>query len=263
LKRTGPFHREVKMSTADQTPGAGDVVCLVTGATRGLGRAVAEEMARQGATVIITGRDLDAVQVTVEEISAVGSAWALPTPLDVAVRSEVDAAATTIGEHFGTLDILINNAAAFVDWSESASAADLEQSRLVMETNLYGPWNMIQAFLPLLRMSSHPRVVNMGSGGGSHGDSQFGLSARHGAAASYGISKAALHALTVTLSTELAESPVVINAVDPNLTATWPGAESMGARPIEASVPGIVWAATLPDDGPRGGFFRDGQPHPW
>jgi NAD(P)-dependent dehydrogenase (short-subunit alcohol dehydrogenase family) len=105
--------------------------------------------------------------------------------------------------------------------------------------------------------------VNIGSGGGSHGDAQFGLPARHGAAASYGVSKAALHALTVTLAAELAESPVLINAVDPNLTATWPGAESMGARPIEESVPGIVWAATLPDNGPRGGFFRDGLPHPW
>jgi len=56
---------------------------------------------------------------------------------------------------------------------------------------------------------------------------------------------------------------VIVNAVDPDLTATWPGAEAMGARPVTASVAGIAWAATLPDDGPRGGFFRDGRPHPW
>lgn len=251
------------MTTENHTPAAQGAVCLVTGATRGLGRAVAEEMARRGAIVVVTGRDSADVRSAVEEISAIGSAWALPTPLDVTVRNDVEAGATAVEDHFGTLDILINNAAAFVDWSESASAADLDKSRLVMETNLYGPWNMIQVFLRLLRTSSHPRIVNIGSGGGSHGDHQFGLSARHGAAASYGVSKAALHALTVTLAAELAESPVVINAVDPNLTATWPGAESMGARPIEESVPGIVWAATLADDGPRGGFFRDGKPHPW
>jgi NAD(P)-dependent dehydrogenase (short-subunit alcohol dehydrogenase family) len=107
-----------------------------------------------------------------------------------------------------------------------------------------------------------PRV-NVGSGGGSHGDPQFGLAHRHGAAASYGVSKAALHALTATLAAELAGTPVVVNAVDPGLTATWPGAQSMGARPIGESVPGVVWAATLPDDGPRGGLFRDGRPHPW
>lgn len=251
------------MSITDPTPEALGKVCLVTGATRGLGRAVAEEMARRGATVIVTGRDPAAVRTVVDEIEAVGNAWALPTSLDVATRSDVDAAAAAVSDHFGTLDILINNAAGFVDWTETASGADLHRSRQVMDTNLYGPWNMIQAFLPLLQTSSHPRIVNIGSGGGSHGDAQFGLSARHGAAASYGISKAALHALTATLAAELADSPVLVNAVDPDLTATWPGAESMGARPIQDSVPGIVWAATLPDDGPRGGLFRDGQPRPW
>ena len=122
---------------------------------------------------------------------------------------------------------------------------------------------MTQAFLPLLQRSEHPRIVNVASGAGSHGDEQYGLSARRGAAASYGISKAAVLALTATLAAELDGPPVIVNAVDPGLTATWPGAEAIGARPVAESVPGIIWAATLPDDGPRGGFFRDGRPHPW
>jgi hypothetical protein len=62
---------------------------------------------------------------------------------------------------------------------------------------------------------------------------------------------------------ELAKSPVIINAVDPNRTVTWPGAESMRARPIQESVPGIVWVATVPDGGARGACFSDGRPHPW
>ena len=124
-------------------------------------------------------------------------------------------------------------------------------------------WNTIQAMLPLLLAGEHPRVVNIASGAGSHADQRYGLSARKGAAASYGISKAALLALTATAGAELAGTPVIISAVHPDLTATWPGAEAMGARPVADSVPGIIWAATLPDDGPRGGFFRDGQPHPW
>ena len=70
-------------------------------------------------------------------------------------------------------------------------------------------------------------------------------------------------ALTATLAAELDGTPVIVNAVDPDLTATWPGAEALGARPVTESVSGIVWAATLPDDGPRGGFFRDCRPHPW
>ena len=158
---------------------------------------------------------------------------------------------------------LVNNAAAYVDWAETTTGADLAASRAVMDTNLYGTWRMIQAFLPLLRCSEHPRIVNVASGAGSHGDQQYGLTARHGTAASYGISKAALLALTATLAAELDGTPVIVNAVDPDLTATWPGAEALGARPVMESVSGIVWAATLPDDGPRGGFFRDCRPHPW
>jgi NAD(P)-dependent dehydrogenase (short-subunit alcohol dehydrogenase family) len=159
--------------------------------------------------------------------------------------------------------VLVNNAAAYADWGETATGADLAASRAVMDTNLYGTWHMTQAFLPLLRRSEHPRIVNVASGAGSHGDKQHGLAARRGAAVSYSVSKAAVLALTAALAAELDGTPVIVNSVDPGLTATWPGAEAMGARPVSDSVPGIVWAATLPDDGPRGGFFRDGQPYPW
>ena len=84
-----------------------------------------------------------------------------------------------------------------------------------------------------------------------------------GAAATYGISKAAVNALTATLAAELADTPILVNAVCPGLTATWQGAEQMGARPVADGAAAVVWAATLPDDGPRGGFFRDGAPLGW
>jgi NAD(P)-dependent dehydrogenase (short-subunit alcohol dehydrogenase family) len=86
---------------------------------------------------------------------------------------------------------------------------------------------------------------------------------RGGAAASYGISKAALNALTSTLAAELGPGPILINSVCPGLTATWTGAEQMGARPVAQGAASILWAATLPDDGPTGGFFRDGHPLRW
>jgi NAD(P)-dependent dehydrogenase (short-subunit alcohol dehydrogenase family) len=156
-----------------------------------------------------------------------------------------------------------NNAAAYVDWTELATAADLSAAEEVLSTNLFGPWRTIQALLPLLRESPHPRVVNVSSGAGSHGDEQFGLTRRGGAAASYGISKAAQNALTATLAAELADSPILVNAVCPGLTATWPGADQMGARPIGEGAASIIWAATLPDDGPTGGLFRDGHPLAW
>jgi NAD(P)-dependent dehydrogenase (short-subunit alcohol dehydrogenase family) len=240
-------------------------VCLITGSAHGLGQAVAGTLARRGATVLLSARD-PAKAVAAAALlgtAATGELRPLPTGLDVADRASIDAAAADIRGSYGRLDVLINNAAAYVDWAETATAADLSQSRAVMDINLYGPWSMIQAMLPLLRESRHPRVVNIASGAGSHGDEQYGLSARGGVAASYGVSKAAVLALTATIAAELAGTPVIVNAVDPDLTATWPGAEAMGARPVAESVPGIVWAATLPDDGPRGGFFRDKQPHAW
>lgn len=97
--------------------------------------------------------------------------------------------------------------------------------------NLYGTWRVTQAFLQVLLRSEHPRVVTVASGAGSHGDPAYGLTAGGGSAASYGVSKAAVLALTATLAAELADSPVLVTAVDPDLTATWPGAEAMGARP--------------------------------
>ncbi len=247
----------------DGWPWADAPICVITGATRGLGRAVAEELARRGATVVLSARDAVAAAQAAKELRDAGDIRALPLGLDVADRDQVHAAKDAVERDYGRVDVVVNNAAAYVDWSETASAADLGASRAVMATNLYGAWNVIQAFLPLLMKSEHPRVVNLASGAGSHGDTQYGLAVRRGAAASYGVSKAALLALTSTFAAELSETPLIVNAVDPDLTATWPGAEQMGARPVHESVAGIVWAATLPDDGPRGGFFRDGAPHPW
>lgn len=238
-------------------------ICLITGAARGLGLEVAADLAGRGATVIITSRDGAAAEQAAAERGRNVDLRGLKQPLDVARPRDVVTAAEFVAAELGRLDVLINNAAAYVDWSEMATRADLDASRRVMDTNLYGTWNVVQTFLPLLRASAHPRIVNVASGAGSHGDVAYGLSARNGTAASYGISKAAVLALTAVLAAELADTPIIVNAVDPDLTATWPGAEASGARPAAVSAAGVVWAAALPDDGPRGGFFRDGLEHPW
>jgi NAD(P)-dependent dehydrogenase (short-subunit alcohol dehydrogenase family) len=229
------------------------MVVLVTGSAKGIGREVARQLTERGETVIVSARDGTRARQVADELGA------RAVELDVTDDASVAAAAGAIGE----LDVLVNNAAAFVDWSEMASAADLATAREVIDTNLLGTWRVTQAMLPLLRRSAHPRIVMVSSGGGSHADEQFGLTRRGGAAATYGISKAALNALTATLAAELASTPVLVNAVCPGLTATWPGAEEMGARPVADGAASVLWAATLPDDGPRGGFFRDGEPLGW
>jgi len=185
-----------------------------------------------------------------------------PLDLDVTDEGSVDAARRAVGATPGRLDVLVNNAAAYADWAETAATADLSAARRVFETNLFGTWRVTQAFLPLLRAAAHPRLVVVSSGAGSHGEPQFGLAAG-AAAASYGISKAALNALVAKLAAELSGTHILVNAVDPGLTATAPGMEAMGARPVADGAASVVWTVTLPDDGPTGGFFRDGEPLPW
>lgn len=237
-------------------------VALVTGANRGIGLEVCRQLAQRGMTVILTARDAHKAEQAAGKLAGEG----LPVTgraLDVADDDSVRRLAEDLGRDPGRLDMLVNNAAGYVDWSETVSGADLAASERLLATNLFGTWRVCQALLPLLRKSAHARLVIVSSGAGSHGDTQFGLTTNKGAVASYGISKAALNGLTAKLAAELEGSGILVNAACPGLTATAPGMEAMGARPVPEGAASIVWAATLPDDGPSGGFFRDGKPLPW
>jgi NAD(P)-dependent dehydrogenase (short-subunit alcohol dehydrogenase family) len=176
--------------------------------------------------------------------------------LDVADPVSVEALAAEVGGR--PLRVLVNNAAAFADWTETATGADLDAARAVMDTNLFGPWRVVQALLPALRAGAPARVVNVGSGSGSHGDPQFGLPANP-VSTSYAVSKAALHALTVKLAVELGDDGIVVNAVDPGLTATAPGMAAMGARPVPDGASSVLAALRAP----AGTFTRDGETLPW
>jgi NAD(P)-dependent dehydrogenase (short-subunit alcohol dehydrogenase family) len=222
-------------------------VALVTGGARGIGCEVGRQLAERGMTVILGARDPDRSGAAADQLAGLGLEVRAGT-IDVADGESVATLVAWVEGEFGALDVLVNNAAAFADWSERASGADLESSRAV---------------LPLLRRSEHGRIVNVSSGSGSHGETQFGLAAPGGTAASYAISKAALNALTSKLAAELDGTGILVNSVDPGLTATAPGMEEIGARPIPEGAASVVWAATIPDDGPTGGFFRDGEPLPW
>jgi len=228
---------------------------LVTGGNRGIGLEVARELAGSGLRVILTARDEAKAAEAAEKIDG----DVTPMALDVASEESIAALAGRLDR----LDVLINNAAGYVDWSETATGADLRAARALFDVNLFGPWRLTQALLPLLRSSPHPRIVNVASGAGSHGDPDFGLTTNGGATASYGISKAALLALTSKLAAELEGTGVLVNAVCPGLTATAPGMEQMGARPVADGARSVTWAALLGDGGPSGGFFRDGAALAW
>ncbi|MFC3996170.1 SDR family NAD(P)-dependent oxidoreductase [Nocardiopsis sediminis] len=252
-------HQRAASPAADPAPG--DVpVALVTGAAHGLGLEVAGQLARHGIDVLLGARDPGKAEAAVRGVDGVG---ALPVPLDITDQDSVDLAVRTIEATKGRLDILVNNAAARPNFDETATGADLRSAAHVIEVDLFGTWRMTIGALPLLRRSPRPRVVNVGSGAGSHSDDRYGMAAANGRYASHAIAKAAVNALTATLAAELAGTAILVNAVCPDVTATVPGAAALGARPVQESAPGVVWAATLPDDGPRGGFHRDGEPLGW
>jgi NAD(P)-dependent dehydrogenase (short-subunit alcohol dehydrogenase family) len=230
-------------------------VALVTGGARGIGLEVCRLLAGEGAQVLLAARDPSRAEAAARELGPA----VRPLELDVADAASIEALPARVGPR---LDVLVHNAATFSPWDELPSSADLSGARAALETNLLGPWRITQLLLPRLRESPRPRLVWVTSGAGSHGDARFGLAAGPGAT-SYGISKAAANALVLKLATELADTPVLVNAVDPGLTATAPGMEAMGARPPADGARSVAWAALLDDDGPRGGFFRDGEPLPW
>ena len=186
-----------------------------------------------------------------KEARAVG---AEPLRVDVTEKASVTAAARWVNDRYGRLDVLVNNAAIHYDNWQRAATADLALVREAAETNLYGPWLMTEEFLALLRRSAHPRIVNVSSEAAS-------LASMGGATPAYSASKVALNALTRMLAGDLRGDGILVNAVCPGWVATDMGGP--GGRPVAEGAASVVWAALLPDSGPTGGFFRDGQPLPW
>jgi NAD(P)-dependent dehydrogenase (short-subunit alcohol dehydrogenase family) len=228
-------------------------LALVTGANRGIGFEVCRQLAARGFVVPLTARDATKARAAADSLSSVGRLE--PLVLDVADGESVTKAAAGVASRYHRLDVLINNAGIHYDTWETVENADINGTVIeAIGTNLLGPWRTSQAFLPLLRRSRAGRIVNVSSEAGSL--------ARMGAGPpAYQVTKAALNALTRTLAGELLETRILVNAVCPGWVATEMG--GAGGRPVEDGAAGIVWAATLPDGGATGGFFRDGKPLPW
>jgi NAD(P)-dependent dehydrogenase (short-subunit alcohol dehydrogenase family) len=233
---------------ADERP-----VAVVTGANRGIGREVVRVLADGGYRVVLGSRDARRGEAAAAELGGTG-AGIVPCGLDVADDESVRTAARWVEDTLGRCDALVNNAAIDYDTDARATTADLDRVHRAMETNLFGAWRTALAFLPLLRRSPHPRLVNVSSGSGS-------LSGMGAGTPAYSVSKAALNALTRILAAELRADRVLVNAVCPGWVATDMG--GAGGRPVADGAASVVWAVLLDDDGPTGGFFRDGRPVAW
>lgn len=226
-------------------------VALVTGANRGIGREVCRQLALKRYLVLLSARDLRKAEAAVKDLDSDNIA---PLQLDVTDDASVRRAAAAVEARCGQLDALVNNAGGYYDYWQTALDADFATVRAAADLNLYGAWRMAQAFAPLLKNSAHPRIVNVSSGAAA-------LNSLGAGPPAYIASKAALNALTRMLASELKDDGALVNAVCPGWVATDPN--NPGGRPIPEGAAGIVWAATLPDDGPTGGFFRDEAPLDW
>lgn len=229
-----------------QTP-----IALVTGGNRGIGLEVCRQLAALNYTVILGARDAEKGN---RAAAGLQHPQVVACQLDVSDRASIDRTGAWVTTEFGRLDVLVNNAAIHYDTWQNATNADFAIVEEAMQTNVYGAWWMVQAFLPLLRESKHGRIVNVSSQAGS-------LATMGGGTPAYSVTKTALNALTRILAAELRASRILVNAVCPGWVATDMG--GIGGRPVRDGAASVVWAVTLPDDGPTGGFFRDGQPLAW
>jgi NAD(P)-dependent dehydrogenase (short-subunit alcohol dehydrogenase family) len=233
---------------------------LVTGASGGIGKEIARQLAAAGLTVYVGSRRIERGRRAVDEIA--GSVRLLV--VDVTDAASVADAAAQVED----LDVLVNNAGVMIDGS-AATEADVDSFRRTYETNVFGVVAVTNAFLPALRRSARPRIVNVSSGTGSLGWStgpnpQFAHETG-GTGAAYRSSKTALNALTVYYAQALAAEGFKVNALAPGLRATNLNARAAasGGDPAEAAA-GAVRLALLPDDGPTGEFFSwDGTTAPW
>jgi len=228
---------------------------VVTGGNRGLGLEVCRQLADRDLEVVLCARSQADAQRAAESLWEEGLDTVHPRTLDVTDGGQVERVVATVDRDFGRLDVLVNNAGVLLDRDRTVLAPDVERVRTSLEVNTLGPLRMVAACVPLMRRGRYGRIVNVSTGMASLADGGPGVPG-------YRLSKTALNALTVTAAHELAGEPIKVNAVNPGWVQTDMGGPSATRTPAEGA-DAVVWLATLDDDGPSGGFFRDRRPAPW
>ncbi|TGW15681.1 SDR family NAD(P)-dependent oxidoreductase [Candidatus Hepatobacter penaei] len=234
-------------------------VALVTGGTGGIGQEICKQLAHKGYHVLCAGRNslhLAPLTNTFAKEGARVRAVSLDVTSEKSIQNLVDETMTS----YGRLDVLINNAGVYLDGPQEGAYPDflnMDPSLLTqtLDVNLYGPLRLMKMFLPMMKQHNFGRIVNVSSGMG-----RFAEMDRR--AIFYRLSKVALNALTLMVADSCQAPNILINAVCPGWVRTKMGGKNAVRSPEEGAA-GIVWAATLPDGGPTGGFFRDAQALDW
>jgi NAD(P)-dependent dehydrogenase (short-subunit alcohol dehydrogenase family) len=229
-------------------------VALVTGANRGIGLETARQLLAAGHRVALTGRDADAVERARRTLGDLADR-AVSERLDLTDPATIEAANRSILDRWGRVDVLVNNAAILLGENDEVLSIPTEAFRQTFETNLFGAIETCRVFVPGMVARRYGRIVNVSSGAGQ-------LARMSTYAPAYSMSKTALNALTRILAATWRTSNVLVNAADPGWVRTDMGGRS-APRSVEQGADTIVWLATLPDDGPTGGFFHDRRPIEW
>ncbi|MFK8161028.1 MAG: SDR family NAD(P)-dependent oxidoreductase [Lewinella sp.] len=228
-------------------------IALVTGANRGLGQETARQLAEQGYRVILTSRSESGREVA-NGFRGLGLD-VVYHQLDVADGQSIAELAEYLRENYKHLDVLINNAGIHYDTFQNTLNADFSIVEEAIRVNAIGPWRVSKALMPLLKNSKSSCIVNVSSSSGSFADSWPGTPA-------YSLSKTALNMLTLKMAADLEGTSVKVNSVCPGWVRTaMGGAEA--PRDVAEGAGSILWAALLPEEGPSGGFFRDGEAISW
>ncbi|WP_263408151.1 SDR family oxidoreductase [Terriglobus tenax] len=241
-------------------------VALITGANKGIGFETAKQLGEQGITVVVAARDEKKSGEAVAKLKAAGID-AYPLVLDVNDSAGFPRAYDFLDKTFGKLDILINNAGVAEpgdDWAiNTATTVTQKTLREIFDTNFFGLIELTQTLLPLIRKSPAGRIVNLSSILGSstlHADPSSPIYGTKTAA--YNASKAALNSYTIALAAALKDTPIKVNAAHPGWVKT-----DMGTSAAPMEIPDgaktSVLLATLPPDGPTGGYFHMDQTLPW
>jgi NAD(P)-dependent dehydrogenase (short-subunit alcohol dehydrogenase family) len=229
-------------------------VAVVTGGNRGIGREICRQLAELNIEVVLTARDIEAGNAAAGQFSEGG----LPVqfhPLDVSQPTSVKQLADFVADTLGRLDILVNNAGIYIDRGISPLEIEPSLVQKTLDTNLFGPLYLCQSIIPIMKKKRYGRIVNISSQMGSLTDMGRGGLA-------YRVSKTALNALSRVLANELSGTNILVNTVDPGWVRTDMGGSS-APRSVSEGADTATWLATLPDDGPTGGFFRDRQQRTW
>ena len=230
------------------------MIGLVTGGNRGIGHEIVHQLAQQGHTVVLTSRDMQQGEEAARDMRKAGQD-VIAHKLEVTSQDDIDTLHKFVEKEFGQLDILVNNAGIYPDEGRRFLDIDLDLVRHTLEVNTLGPYALTKAFVPMMIAQNFGRIVNVSSGDGQ-------LSTMGGRTGAYKVSKAALNAVTRITAGEVQRYNIKINAMCPGWVRTDMGGRG-APRSVEQGADTAVWLATLPDDGPSGGFFRDREPLEW